>query len=167
MGGLPATGKSSISRQLARERPAFYVRIDRIEQTIVETSSLDAPLGPVGYEVGFAVAAEQLQLGLDVVAESVNPLAITRDAWRRVGTDAGARVVETEIVCSDPEEHRRRAEGRSVDIAGLRLPTWQQIQDREYEPWARDHLVLDTARLSVAEAVAEMTDAAERTPVTP
>ena len=41
-----------------------------------------------------------------------------------------------------------------MDIPGLRLPDWGQITSREYEPWDRDHLVIDTATRTPAEAVA-------------
>jgi predicted kinase len=121
-----------------------------------ESAPTGTTVGALGYEVGYAVAAEQLRHGLDVVAECVNPLAVTRDAWVRAAGRAGAGVLEVELVCSDRGEHRRRAESRAVDIPGLVPPTWQRIVDREYEPWTREHLVLDTAVLSAAECVAEI-----------
>lgn len=157
VGGLPATGKSAVARVLAERLRAAYVRIDSIEAAIDraegparETNGWDAP---PGYAVGYAVAADQLRTGLDVVAESVNPLRASRDAWRDAGLQAGAGVLEVEVVCSDANEHRRRAEERVPDIDGLVQPTWEQIADREYERWERDRLVLDTAVLGVDEAV--------------
>ncbi len=151
--GLPATGKTTVASAVARARPATFVRIDTIEQTIVKHTELAQPLGPVGYEVGYALTRQQLRLGLDVVAECVNPLRITRDAWRRTAADAEADIAEVEMICSDPGEHRRRAENRSIDVPGLVLPTWQDILEREYEPWDRPHLVLDTTQLSAQEAI--------------
>jgi len=156
---LPGSGKTTVAHELVRAKRAAFVRIDAIEQTITDWSSLEKPLGPVGYGVGYALAGEQLRLGLDVVVECVNPLAITRDAWVRTGTDARARVAEVEVICSDKQEHRRRVETRSVDIPGLLLPTWQQVLEREYEPWNRPHLVLDTAVLAAADCVAAIWDA--------
>lgn len=153
IGGLPATGKTSISRALARRTSAAFVRVDTIEAAIVEQSPLEHPLGPVGYGVGYRVVADQLTVGLDTIAESVNPIAITRDAWLRLGHECGARVVEIEIVCSDENEHRRRAETRTLDITGLAGPTWEEIRSRAYEPWQREILQVDTARLSVDHAV--------------
>jgi predicted kinase len=100
------------------------------------------------------VAAEQLRHGVSVVAECVNPLGVTRDAWRDVAADHGARLVEVELVCTDQIAHRERARTREVDIPGLRLPDWEQITGREYEPWNRGHLVIDTATCTPAEAVA-------------
>jgi hypothetical protein len=68
-------------------------------QTIVNQTSLGQPLGPVGY----ALAGEQLRLGTDVVAECVNPLTITRDAWLRTAESSAAVLVDIEVICSDPE----------------------------------------------------------------
>lgn len=109
--------------------------------------------GPPGYLVSYEVAADQLRNGLDVVAESVNALQVTRDGWREAARRADAGLVEVEVVCSDQREHRRRAEQRVLDIAGLTNPTWEQIIHREYEPWDRDRLVLDTAISGVQESV--------------
>ncbi len=154
VGGLPATGKSTVASALARQAGFAFVRVDRIEQAIIDTAGLRQPLGPVGYTVAYGVAAEQLRHGVSVVAECVNPLGVTRDAWRDVAAGHGARLVEVELVCTDQAAHREQAQTREVDIPGLRLPDWEQITSREYEPWDRGHLVIDTATRTPAEAVA-------------
>ncbi|MGP3913229.1 AAA family ATPase [Nonomuraea sp. 10N515B] len=145
IGGLPATGKTTLARLLAEHMGAVHLRIDTIEQAIVRSGLAGQPLGPVGYAVGYALAGDHLRGGLTVIAESVNPLAITRDAWRDVGTEAHVPTAEVEVICSDPIEHRHRATSRSTDIPDLHLPDWQQIIDRAYEPWDREHIVIDTA----------------------
>jgi hypothetical protein len=50
-----------------------------------------------------------------------------------------------EVICSDQDEHRRRSEVRSSDVEGLVKPTWTAILEREYEPWLRRPLVVDSA----------------------
>lgn len=157
VGGLPATGKTTVARAVAARLPAAYVRIDTIETAIARAEGrFESTNGwqlPPGYAVGYDVAADQVRVGVDVVAESVNALAVTRDAWRDAGLREGARVLEVEVVCSDPAEHRRRAESRVLDVPGLRNPSWEAIREREYEPWTRERLVLDTAELDVVAAV--------------
>ena len=69
VGGLPATGKSTIADQVARLVRAPYLRVDRIEQAIVAYSSLKHPIGASGHAVAHALANEQLALGLDVIVE--------------------------------------------------------------------------------------------------
>lgn len=158
--GLPATGKSTVCAEVVRARPAAWVRVDRIEDAIVRTTSLRHPVGVVGYAVAYALAGEQLTCGVDVVAECVNPLSVTRNAWRQVAADACARLVEVEMVCSDPGEHRRRAETRTADIEGHCLPTWADIVAREYEPWVRDRTVIDSAATSARQAAVRIVELA-------
>ena len=148
IGGLPAVGKSTIATLLGSETSTPYLRVDRIEQAIVESSALSHPLGPAGYAVAHALAEEQLRLGLDVIVECVNPLSLTRDAWMRTATAAGAGILEVEVVCSDETEHRRRVEVRSSDVEGLMKPAWTAGMNREYEPWGRDRLVVDSTTTS-------------------
>ncbi|TMR23353.1 adenylyl-sulfate kinase [Nonomuraea turkmeniaca] len=153
IGGLPATGKTTLARLLAKHMGAVHLRIDTIEQAIVRSGLARRLLGHAGYAVGYALAEDHLRGGLTVIAESVNPLAITRDAWRDVGTKADVPTAEVEVICSDPIEHRHRATSRSIDIPDLHPPDWQQIIDREYEPWDRDRIVIDTAAQAPEESL--------------
>ncbi|MFF5717922.1 AAA family ATPase [Streptomyces buecherae] len=154
--GLPATGKTTLSQTLARQIGAVHVRVDTIEQAIVRSGLATHPVGPAGYAVAYALAEEHLRQGLTVIAESVSPLAVTRDAWRSVAVRTAVPAIEAEIVCSDPAEHRRRAERRAVDIPDLALPSWDAIVRRPYEPWHRERLVIDTAGRDVAACVADL-----------
>ncbi|MBK3572739.1 AAA family ATPase [Streptomyces sp. MBT65] len=159
IGGLPATGKTTLARLLAARIGAVHLRVDTIEQAIVRSGVARHPVGPVGYLVGYALAEEHLRQGLTVLAESVNPLTVTRDAWRDTAVRAGVPAVEIEIVCSDPEEHRRRVASRSVDIPDLPLPDWEQVVGREYESWNRDRIVVDTAGQGPEDSLASLLEA--------
>jgi predicted kinase len=155
-GGLPATGKTTIARDLARQLGATYLRIDTIEQALRESSTVSQPINDEGYRVAYGIAEDNLRLGRTVIADSVNPIRLSRDAWIGVAHRADARAVEVEVICSDPQLHRQRVETRSVDIRGLSLPTWEKVISREYEPWEREHIVVDTAGRSVGESVEEL-----------
>jgi predicted kinase len=159
VGGLPGAGKSTVAEHLARRLRTPYLRVDRIEQAIVSWSELTHPVGVAGYAVGYALAAEQLTLGLDVIVECVNPVGLTRDAWVSTAAAAGAAIVEVEVVCPDPVEHRRRVETRVSDVDGLVKPTWEEVLGREYEPWTRPHLVIDSVRTAPGKAVSEIASA--------
>ncbi|BAN23586.1 AAA family ATPase [Caballeronia insecticola] len=153
--GLPGSGKSSIAVKLAARLKAVYLRIDSIEQGIREAHVLAAggEIGPAGYLAAYRLAADNLRLGLTVIADSVNPLKITRDAFQAVARGAGVGMLEVEIVCSNAALHRRRVETRPSTVAGLTLPTWEQVEKRDYEAWHRTPFRLDTALLSVEECV--------------
>jgi predicted kinase len=158
-GGLPGTGKTTIARELSSQLGAMYVRVDSIGQAIRDSGTMAQPINEAGYRVAYAIAADNLRLGRTVISDSVNPIHLSRDAWISVANRARVRVSEVEIICSDPLQHRQRVETRPSDINGLRLPTWEQVIAREYEPWDRQHIVIDTAGRRVAESVEELREA--------
>ena len=145
LGGLPGVGKTAIARELARQTGAVHLRIDSIEDAIRD-SGITRPLDDVGYRVAYAIAADNLRIGRTVIADSVNPLRLTRDAWVAVADGVGIRAMEVEVRCSDVGEHQRRVESRMA-------PTWEEVIAREYDYWDREHLVIDTAGRSVEESV--------------
>ncbi len=149
LSGLPGVGKTTIAREVARVTGALHLRIDSIEQALRESG---VKVEGEGYRVAYAVAEDNLRLGRTVIVDCVNPWPLTRDEWRGVAERAGVDVAEVEIVCSDAAEHRRRVETRVPDIAGHVLPTWQEVVDRDYRPWNRERLVIDSARLSVEQS---------------
>jgi predicted kinase len=153
--GLPGTGKTSIARELAQRLHATYLRIDTIEQAIVSCGNID-PIMEEGYETAYRVAAENLRIGQQVVADSANALDITREAWAEVAREANVRLINVETICSDEAEHRRRVETRISDIPDLVLPTWDKVKSREYHPWTEPRIVIDTARQSIAACVDEL-----------
>lgn len=156
LSGLPGTGKSTLAAGLAQRLRGVWVRIDTIEQAIRDSDVLAGEVGPAGYIVGYGIAETNLRLGHVVVADSVNPLAITRDAWRDVARRAGARLVEVEVVCSDPAEHRRRVETRTINVAGLVGPTWAEVIGRERDAWSRTPVTVDTAGRSIEACLDEL-----------
>ena len=78
--GLPGTGKTTIARELARQLGAVYLRIDTIEQALRTSRAFVGEIEDAGYRAAYALAEENLRQGLNVVADSVNPLTLTRDA---------------------------------------------------------------------------------------
>ena len=156
LGGLPATGKTTLARLLARRTGAVHLRVDTIEQALVRSGLAAHPVGPVGYVVGYALAEEHLRQGLTVIADSVNPLPVTREAWRGAAERAGVPAAEVEVICSAPADHHHRATTRTTDIPELPLPDWHQISGHAYEPWGGDHLVIDTAGRTAQESFADL-----------
>jgi predicted kinase len=148
-GSLPGVGKTAIAAELARVIGAVHLRVDSIEQAIRASGVVSQPLNDVGYRVAYAVAEDNLRIGRTVIADSVNPLPLNREAWAGVAKRARVRAVEIEVQCSDVNEHRRRVETRTSDIPGLKLPTWEEVVGREYHPWDREHLAIDTAGRTV------------------
>ena len=150
--GLPGVGKTTIARLLSARLRAVYLRIDTIEQAI--RSGGVGAVGAAGYEVANRLAVENLRLGRHVVADCVNPVATSREGWRKTASEAAARLAEIRVTCSDEAEHRRRLDTRVDDVPGLTRVTWDRVVSAAAEPWDNaPHLLLDTAHLSAEEAV--------------
>lgn len=76
-------------------------------------------LDDAGYRVAYALADDNLRLGRTVIADSVNPIGLTRDAWLSVADRAQVTAVTA----------------------------------REYHPWERDHIIVDTAGRSIEQSI--------------
>lgn len=149
LSGLPGVGKTTIARAVARALPAAHLRVDTFEARLTDLRG-----GPelterwefvAGYELAAAAAADQLAVGLHAVADSVNPLPVTREMWAETARRAGADLLEVEVVCTDRDEHRRRVQERTTDEPGLTLPGWEAVARREYRAWERPVLRIDSA----------------------
>jgi len=146
--GLPGTGKTTLSELLARRIGAAHLRIDTIEQALRELCSIDVQ--GEGYRLAYRVASDILNMRVSVIADSCNPIELTRREWEQVALEVGARYVNIEVICSDTQEHRTRVETRAPTVPGLRLPTWQEVESREYHDWTVGRIVVDTSgRLDV------------------
>ena len=141
--GLPASGKTTLAQQLAAELKAVHLRIDTIEQAIRDLC--DFQVEGEGYRLAHRVAADNLRLGLSVVADSCNPIELSRREWEGVAEAEGVEFVNVEVICSDSAEHRHRVENRATSVPNLRLPTWQDVVDREYQSWSGPRVTIDTA----------------------
>jgi predicted kinase len=142
--GLPGSGKSTLAQAVARRLQSAYLRIDTIEQGLRELCSVDVQ--GEGYRLAYRIAADNLRLGTSVVADSCNPIELTRREWEQVALDAGVRYVNIEIVCPDAGEHRRRVETRESTVPGLKLPTWSDVENRKYDAWTKERIVIDTSK---------------------
>ena len=161
-GGLPGTGKTTLARRVADRLEATYLRIDAIEQALRSSLAMADDVGDAGYAIAYAICESNLVLGRAVVADCVNPLPVTRAAWRDVAARSASPIVEIEVVCSHEAEHRRRVESRTIDIPGLVPPTWAAVMERDYEPWSEPRIVVDTANMTTAEAESAVVDAVKR-----
>jgi predicted kinase len=152
--GLPGTGKSTIAALAARRLRAALLVVDNIEASLWRAGvSRKEPTGLAAYVIAQAAAESSLGAGSSVVADAVNSVSDAREGWQQAAerTQSVLRVVE--VVCSDPDEHRRRIQSRCVDSDYPDPGGWQQVSSRRFEPWAlpQSRLVLDTARMTESE----------------
>jgi predicted kinase len=157
-GGLPGTGKTILSKHIAKQLNAVHLRIDTIEQVFKKFPYFEQFVGPEGYMISYAIALDNLKLGLSVIADSVNPIAITRNDWQKVARNANTPFVEIELICSNTKEHQLRIETRTADISGHILPNWNDVLNRHYEPWQSKSITIDTSEYSIDESVNQILD---------
>ena len=152
--GLPASGKSTLAKLLAKERDAVYLRIDTVEQGLLDVCGLDVQ--GEGYRLSYLIAGDNLKLKRNVVADSCNPILLTRMEWQEVAVANGSVYINIEVICSDEREHKKRAETRQPEVERLKLPTWEEVRNREYHSWESGRIVIDTANKSVEASFQEL-----------
>jgi hypothetical protein len=47
-------------------------------------------------------------------------------------------------------------ENRAAAIPGLRLPSWQDVVERDFTAWTTERIVIDTANRREQESIAEL-----------
>jgi len=154
--GLPATGKSTLAKLVAKEYKAVYLRIDTIEQGLRDLCNVEVQ--GEGYRLSYRIATDNLKLGHNVVSDSCNPITLTRKEWEEVAKNSNSAFINIEIVCSDKVGHKKRVEKRKNEISGLKLPAWEEVERREYHSWESNRIVIDTANKSVEESFEELND---------
>lgn len=157
LSGLPGVGKSTIARDLAQLSGAIWLRIDSIEKGIRDADLGLTDLKGAGYWAAQNVAADNLALNQSVIADCVNPFALTRDSWATVATKSGCRLCEIEVFCPNLSLHRSRVEARETSN------DWPAVAARRFDPWDRDVLRLNSERLSSQQAAAKILASAETT----
>jgi len=154
LSGLPASGKSTLSKLIVKEYGAVYLRIDTIEQGLRDLCNFEVQ--GEGYRLSYRIAGDNLKLGQNVVSDSCNPLNITRKEWEKVAKENDSIFINIEVLCSDKEEHRKRLEARNSEVKGLKLPAWKDIENREYHSWESERIIIDTANKSIKESFEEL-----------
>jgi predicted kinase len=147
LSGLPGSGKSHLAQALALDLRAVIVSVDPIEDAMIRSGlPMSFETGIVAYEVGATIAATQLRNGFTVIADAANYVEASRDVWRGIADDVGVGLKAIEVICSDPDLHRSRLEGRRRGLCAYPEPTWEHIlrRETEIEPWTTPRLVIDS-----------------------
>lgn len=154
LSGLPASGKSTLSKVVAKKYNAIYLRVDTIEQGLKDLFNITVQAE--GYNLAFKIAIDNLKLGLNIIADSCNPIDITRKEWEKIAQSNNSDIINIEVICSDKKEHKKRSELRLSEIENLKSPSWEDIISREYHKWEQEIIVIDTAHKTVEESECEL-----------
>ena len=122
--GLPGSGKSTLAQLVASRLDAVYLRIDTIEQALRDMCSVE--VRGEGYRLAYRIASDNLRLGLNVVADSCNPIELTRREWEQVARETEAAYINIEVICSEIADAASAAIERTNVLKRLAL-----LADRE------------------------------------
>ena len=148
--GLPGTGKSAIAEAVAGHLRAPVFAKDRLEAPLLRSGAVrPEQLGSLGYELLTTLADRQLALGQSAVLDSVASTASIRSAWRELADRHRAAWYVIECVCSDPNVHRQRLDGRARGIPDWPELDWSEVERVRgyYAPWDEPRLTLDAMAL--------------------
>jgi predicted kinase len=152
--GLPGTGKSTLAKNLAEKLNAVYIRIDTIEQAIRDLCNFNVQAE--GYRLAYRIVEDNLNIGNNVISDQCNPIKLTRKEWENIALKNKCKYINIEIICSNKIEHKNRVENRKEEIENLKLPTWEEIMEREYDKWEEEHIIIDTANKKIEECTNEL-----------
>ena len=155
-GGLPATGKTTIARELARQIGAVHLRIDTIEQAIRDCGARGSSIEKAGYVVAYAIAEDNLRIGRTVIADSANTLRSPEmPGWQSQSEPACPESrSRSDVLMLQNTAVASKRESRTLSARSFRRGL--TCYRREYHPWSRDHIVVDTHGVSVEKSVEQL-----------
>lgn len=109
-----------------------------------------------GYRLAYKIVSDNLKVGNNVIADSCNPINLTRIEWQEVAKDSNSRFINIEVICSNKDEHKKRIETRIYEIKNLIYPTWEDINNREYHSWETNRIIIDTSNKSIEQSFSEL-----------
>jgi predicted kinase len=151
---LPGSGKTTLAKNLSKTLKAVYIRIDTIEQGIRDLCNFNVQ--GEGYRLAYKIIADNLIIGNNVVVDSCNPIKFTRNEYENIAIENNCKYKNIEIICSNKMEHKIRIDTRENDIKNLKLPTWEEVEKRDYEEWDKEHIIIDTANRNIEDCINEL-----------
>lgn len=142
--GLPATGKTTLARAVARELRAAYLGKDTIRDAVIEVArEMKVEQGPelarpVAYTLLVNLARDNLSLGVPVVLDSPARYSTFREKLENLARNYDASLKLIECICTDEAQLRERVE---------RQGSWTSYQQERsaFERLIGPRLVVDTA----------------------
>ncbi|WP_037588553.1 AAA family ATPase [Stenoxybacter acetivorans] len=153
--GLPGSGKSTLAKNISNVLKAVYLRIDTIEQGLVDLCNFKVQ--GEGYRLAHRIIEDNLKIGNSVVSDQCNPWDLTRHEFNNIAIDNNCKYINIEIICSNKIEYKNRIEKR-------KLNTWEDVIKREndpnyylyYKPWEEEHIIIDTANKTIEKCTKEL-----------
>lgn len=146
MRGYPGTGKSTIARAIATALHAPLIDRDIIRQTAVDILGELPRVGHFSYELMFALAREQLRLGLSVVVDTPLTYHTTYEQSKELARQFHTPMLVVRCICP-PEVQKRRLEGRKGKVSEFQITSWEEWEQWKprFEDFDDEGCVIDTS----------------------
>jgi predicted kinase len=146
MRGYPGTGKSTIARLLATALHAPLIDRDIIRQMAVDFFGDLPQVGQFSYELMFALAREQLRLGLSVVVDTPLTYRTTYEQCKELAKTFHAHMLVVHCQCP-PEVQKRRLEGRKGKVSEFQITSWEEWEQWKprFEEFEDEGCIIDTS----------------------
>lgn len=123
MSGFPGSGKSTLSREIARRLDAVIVDHDVTKTVLLESTaqhSLDPELaGRVAYDLDWALVEFHLSLGRNVILDSPCLYGVMIDRGLAMTANSGATYRYVECLVDDVDEINRRLRERERKLSQI------------------------------------------------
>lgn len=145
--GLPATGKSTVSRNIAQKLKASSLSTDIIRKQLFGKPTYTSEEKRLIYKVMLLVAEYLLRNDRNVVLDGTFYKRSLRHKVYAVAKKTGVRIAIVECRASGNNIKRRmgRRAKRKSDPSDATLDVYKKIK-QEFQPIKRKHLVLDTGK---------------------
>lgn len=145
--GLPATGKSTVARNIARKLKAVVLSSDIIRKQLFERPTYSKEEKKLVYKAMFLVAEYLLRSDRNVVLDGTFYKRRLRSQVYDISKRTGARLAVVE--CRAPDESIKRRMGRRTrrknEPSDADYEIYKKIKT-DFEPIKKKHLTLDTSK---------------------
>jgi predicted kinase len=146
MRGYPGTGKSTIARAIATALHAPLIDRDILRQKAVDIFGDLPQVGRFSYELMFALAEEQLRLGLSAVVDMPLTYRRTYEQSQELAKTFHIPMLVVHCQCP-PEVQKRRLEGRKGKVSEFQITSWEEWMEWKprFEDFDDGGCVIDTS----------------------
>jgi predicted kinase len=146
MRGYPGTGKSTIARAIATALHAPLIDRDILRQKAVDIFGNLPQVGRFSYELMFALAEEQLRLGLSVVVDMPLTYRRTYEQSQELAKTFHMPMLVVHCQCP-PEVQKRRLEGRKGKVSEFQITSWDEWMQwkSRFEDFDDGGCIIDTS----------------------
>ncbi len=144
--GLPATGKSTIAKNLAKKIKASVIRTDVIRKELFKTPKYTREEKELVYNVTFLIAAYLLEGKRNVIIDGTFYKRHLRKRVYQIAEKTGCRMEIIECICPEYIIQRRmtRRNARKNAKSDADYKVYKKIK-KEYQPIKRQHIIIDTS----------------------